>query len=144
MHKDCYVLNDYPIVLAVICPLFRSNNVLSSDQLRQHQNTWSYIFAPKPERLLGNRSYLSACIYFMLYTNEASETLGTYWQCLIDCNTQKKNTGSMIRFCNLASSIEITYMPVAIEPRGFGKHKICHIILQEVRKQSFGSRSSDS
>ena len=31
----------------------------------------SYIFARKPERFLGNRSYLSACIYFILYTNEA-------------------------------------------------------------------------
>ena len=35
-------------------------------------------------------------------------------------------------------------MPVAIEARRFGKHKIYHIILQEVRKQFFGSRSSDS
>ena len=35
-------------------------------------------------------------------------------------------------------------MPAAIEPRRFGKHKIYHIILQEVGKQSFGSRSSDS
>ena len=35
-------------------------------------------------------------------------------------------------------------MPVAIEPRKFGKQKIYHIILQEVRKESFGSRSSDS
>ena len=34
-------------------------------------------------------------------------------------------------------------MPAAIEPRRFGKHKIYHI-LQEVGKQSFGSRSSDS
>ena len=33
----------------------------------------------------------------------------TYQQCLIDCNVQKKNTSSMIRLCNLASSIEITY-----------------------------------
>ena len=63
--------------------------------------------------------------------------------CLIDCNAQKKNTGSMIRFCNLASSIEITYMAVAIEPRRFSKHKIYRIILEEVRKQSFGSRNSD-
>ena len=35
-------------------------------------------------------------------------------------------------------------MPVAIEPRRFGKHKIYHIVLQEVGKQSFGSRISDS
>ena len=35
-------------------------------------------------------------------------------------------------------------MPVAKEPWGFGQHKAYHIILQEVRKQSFGSRSSDS
>ena len=34
-------------------------------------------------------------------------------------------------------------MPVAIEARRFVKHKTYHIILQEVRKQSFGSRSSD-
>ena len=79
----------------------------------------------------------------------------TYWQCLIDCNAQNKNTGSTIRFCNLASSIDITYMPVAIEPKRFGEHKMYHIILQEVRKQkyiilqevrkqSFGSNSSDS
>ena len=34
-------------------------------------------------------------------------------------------------------------MLVAVEPRRFGKHKIYHIILQEVTKQSFGSRSSD-
>ena len=34
-------------------------------------------------------------------------------------------------------------MPVAIEPRGFGKHKIYHITLQQVRKQSFDFRSSD-
>ena len=51
---------------------------------------------------------------------------------------------SFFVICNLASSIEITYMPVAIEPRRFGKHKIYHIILQEVRKQSFGSHSLDS
>ena len=35
-------------------------------------------------------------------------------------------------------------MSAAIEPRRFGKHKIYHITLQEVGKQSFGSRSSDS
>ena len=79
-------------------------------------------------------------MFYFVY--ECSETLGTYWQCLIDCNAQKKyrynrykNTDSTIRFCNLASSIERTCMPVAIEPRRFGKHKIYHIILQEVRKQ---------
>ena len=31
----------------------------------------SYIFARKPERFLGNKSYLSASIYFILYMNEA-------------------------------------------------------------------------
>ena len=84
-------------------------------------------------------------MFYLVY--ERSETLCkllTYWQCPIDCNAQKKNTGSTIRFCNLASSIKITYMPVATEPRRFGKHKIYHIVLQGVRKQSFGSRSSDS
>ena len=35
-------------------------------------------------------------------------------------------------------------MSVAIELRRFGKHKICHIILQEVRKETFGCRSSES
>ena len=35
-------------------------------------------------------------------------------------------------------------MPAAIEPRRFGKHKTYHNILQEVGKQSSGSRSSDS
>ena len=35
-------------------------------------------------------------------------------------------------------------MPVAIEPRRFANHKIYHIMLQEVGKQSFGSRSPDS
>ena len=60
-------------------------------------------------------------MFYFVY--EWSETLGTYWQYLIDCNAQKKNTDSTIRFCNLASSVEITYMPVAIEPRRFGKHK---------------------
>ena len=61
-----------------------------------------------------------------------------------DCNALKKNTGLMLRFCILESSIEITYMLVATEPIRFCKHKIYHIILQEVRKQSFGSHSSDS
>ena len=46
---------------------------------------------------------------------------------------KRKITGLTIRFCNLTSSTEITYMLVAIEPRRFGKHKIYHIILQEVR-----------
>ena len=82
-------------------------------------------------------------MFYFVY--EWSETLWTYWQCLIDWNAQKENTGSTIRFCNLTSSIEITYMPVAIEPsrepRRYGKHKIYHIKLQEVRKQSFGSDS---
>ena len=58
------------------------------------------------------------------------------WQCHIDFNAQKENSGSMIRFCNLASSVEIMYVPIAIEPRRFGKHKIYHIIPQEMRKQS--------
>ena len=31
----------------------------------------SYIFARKPEWFSGNISYLSACICFILYTNEA-------------------------------------------------------------------------
>ena len=35
-------------------------------------------------------------------------------------------------------------MPAAIEPRRFGKHKIYHIILQEVGKKSLGNHSSDS
>ena len=35
-------------------------------------------------------------------------------------------------------------MPAAIEPKRFVKYKIYHIIPQEVRKQTFGSRSSDS
>ena len=35
-------------------------------------------------------------------------------------------------------------MPVAKEPWRFRKHNTYHIILQEVRKQSFDSRSSDS
>ena len=69
------------------------------------------------------------------FVYERSETLCSYWQCLIDCKTPKKITGSRIRFCNLASSIEITYMPVTIELRRLGKHIIYHIILQEVRKQ---------
>ena len=30
-------------------------------------------------------------------------------------------------------------MPVAIEPRRFGKHKIYHIIFQEVRKQALAA-----
>ena len=30
-------------------------------------------------------------------------------------------------------------MPISIEPRRFGKHKIYHIILQEVRKQSLAA-----
>ena len=47
----------------------------------------------------------------------------------------QKNTGSSIRFCNLATCIEITYMLVAIEPRRFGKHKTNHIILQKMRVQ---------
>ena len=55
----------------------------------------------------------------------------------------KKNKGSTIRFCNLASSIEITYIPVAIEPRRFGKHEMYHIMPQEVTKQSLGTPSSD-
>ena len=76
----------------------------------------------------------------MLYfVYESSETLCTYWHCLIDCNAQKKNTGSTIRFCNLAPSIEITNISVAKEPRRFGKHKTYHTILQEVRKQSLAA-----
>ena len=81
-------------------------------------------------------------MFYFVY--EYNKTLCSYWQCLIDWNAHKKNTGSMIRFYNLAPSIKITYMPVAEEPWRFGKHKTCHIILQEVRKHSFSSRSSDS
>ena len=44
----------------------------------------------------------------------------------------------------MAPSIEITYMPLAKEPWRFGKHKTYYTILQEVRQQPFGSRSSDS
>ena len=39
----------------------------------------------------------------------------------------------MIRVCNLASSIEMTYMPIVIEPRRFDKHKMNDIMPQEVR-----------
>ena len=39
----------------------------------------------------------------------------------------------MLRFCNFESSIEITYMSVAIQPRRFCEHKLYHIILQEVK-----------
>ena len=95
-----------------------------------------------PERFLSNESYLSARIYFTLYTNEAKLYVITGNALLIAA--LKKNTGSVIRFCNFSSSIEITYMSVAIKPRRFGKHKIYHYILQEVRKQSFGCRSSGS
>ena len=35
-------------------------------------------------------------------------------------------------------------MPVAIEPRRFGKHKMHDIMPQEVKKQYLGSRSSES
>ena len=35
-------------------------------------------------------------------------------------------------------------MTVATEPRRFGKHKIHDIMPQEMRKQSLGSRSSES
>ena len=70
-------------------------------------------------------------MFYFVY--EYNETLCSYWQCLIDCNAQKKNTGSTIRFCNLTLLIKITYMPVAKEPWRFGKHKMYHIILQEVR-----------
>ena len=62
--------------------------------------------------------------------------MGAYWQCHIDFNAQKENSGSKIRFCNLASCIEITYVPTEVEQRRFGKHKIYHIIRQEMRKQS--------
>ena len=52
--------------------LFLRNNYLSSsDQLRLYQNTLILHFAVKVERLLSNRSYLSVCICFILYTNEA-------------------------------------------------------------------------
>ena len=134
------MLNDYPTVLAVICPLFRGNNFLSSsDQLKRHQNTLLLHFL-----LQRLNDFWEVNLIFQLLDIEQSETLCSYLQCLIDCTAQKKITGSTIRFRNLASSIEITYIPVAIEPRRFGRHKIYQIIVQEVRKQSFGSRSSDS
>ena len=83
---------------------------------------------------------------FILYTNEAKLWVPTGNALLIATSKKKntENTGSSIRFCNLATSIEITHMLVAIEPRTFGKHKIYHIILQEMRKESFGNGSSDS
>ena len=81
-------------------------------------------------------------MFYFVY--EWYETLCPYWQCLINYNAQKKITRSMITFCNLAPSIDITCMPVAKELWRFSKHKTYHVILQEVRKQSFGSRSSDS
>ena len=138
------MLNDCPTVLAVICPLFDSNIFLSSsDQLDGTRTLCSYIFAGKPERILGNRSYLSACIYYILYKNVAKLCV-LIGNALLIANAQKKNTGSTIRIWNFSSSIKITYLPVAIESRRFGKYKICHIILQEARKQSFGSRSPDS
>ena len=34
-------------------------------------------------------------------------------------------------------------MPVEIESRRFGKHKLYHIVFREVRRQSFGSRRHD-
>ena len=61
--------------------------------------------------------------------------MSTYWQCLINCNAHKKNTGSTIRFCNFASSIEITYMPVAIEPRNQGDLVSTNYILSYFRKR---------
>ena len=107
------------------------------------QTLWSYIFAPKSERFFGHLIILFRH-YTLCFVYEWSETLCTYQQCLIDCNAQKKSTGSTIRFCNLASSIEITYMPVAIEPRRFGKHKMHAVMPREVRKQSLDSHSSES
>ena len=44
-----------------------------------------------------------------------------------------KNVCSVLRFCNLTSSIEITYMLAAIKPRRFCDHKIYYIVLQKVR-----------
>ena len=58
-------------------------------------------------------------MFYFVY--EWSKTLCGYWKYLIDCNAQKKVTGSTLRVSNLASSIEITYMMVA--------HKMYHIIL---------------
>ena len=107
------------------------------------QTLWSYIFALKSERFFGHL-IISFRHYTLCFVYEWSETLCTYQQCLIDCNVQKKNTGSTIRFYNLASSIEITYMPVTIEPRRFGKHKMHDFMPDGVRKQSLGSRSSES
>ena len=98
--------------------------------LRSQNDFWAYdnIFSPL---------YPLFCIWMKW------KTLCTYQQCLIDCNAHKKNTGSTIRFCNLASSVEITYIQVAIEPRRFGTHKMYHIMPPEVRKQSLSSPSSD-
>ena len=62
---------------------------------------------------------------------------------LLIATCKRKIQVQSLDFAILASSIEITYMPVTIKPRRFGKHKKYHIILQGVRKQSFGSHSSD-
>ena len=86
----------------------------------------SYIFGRKPERFLGNRSYISASIYFILDTNEANLCVLTGNALLI---ATRKNTGSTIIFCILSSSIQITYMPVAIKPVRFGKHKIYYALI---------------
>ena len=63
-----------------------------------------------------------------MYTNESKPWVLTDNFLLFLFLIQKKNTGSTTRFCNLVSSIEITYMPVAIEPRRLGKHKIYGVI----------------
>ena len=47
------------------------NRSLKADCTDVTRTLCSYIFVPKPERVLGNRSYLSACICFILYKNEA-------------------------------------------------------------------------
>ena len=132
--------NDYPTVLTVICPLFR-NFLRSSDQLRRHQNTLFLHFCSKAWATFAHK-IISFSLYMFYFVYESNETFCTYWQCLIDCNAQKKNTGSMIGFCNLTPSIEITNMTVAKEPRRFGKHISYHTLGSE--KTVFGSRSSDS
>ena len=142
------MFNDYPTVLAVISPLFRSNNlfewpVIVVIKLRQHPNTLLAQFVSKVRMIFGYLIiFFSLCMFYFVY--DWSQTLCIYWQYLTDCNAQKKSRGSKLRFWNLASSITITYMLAVIGPRRFCEHQIYHIILQQVKKRSYGSRSSDS
>ena len=91
----------------------------------------SYIFARKPERFLGNRSYLSTCICFILYTNEAKLCVLT-GNALLIATSKSKIQVQRLDSAIFHISIEISYMPVAIGPRRLGKHKVYHIILHEV------------